>query len=79
MKRLFGILIVVAAIWVAIYVGLWVCCFEAMAKIVNAIVEHNVVVNDTAMQLFKICIGTPFFEMLAIFMAAAGVALINDY
>lgn len=79
MKRIFGIVVVIFAIWVAVYVGLWVCCFEAIAKIVDAFAAHSIVGNDIALQLMKICIGTPFFEMLAIFMAAAGVAMINDY
>ena len=68
MRRIFGILLLLVAGVLAVYVGGWLFFFKAIVDIIEAI-KAGWIAIDIAWGLFKIFIGLPVVDFIAGIMA----------
>ena len=77
MKRLLGVLLVIVAIGIALYLGGWLCFCIPIAEGINLIMSAAITAKAFAMILFKILICTPVIIIVAYLLAFAGITMIT--
>lgn len=73
MKRLLGVVIIIAAIVGGVYFGGWVFFFNPIQILIQSIM--NGIFDGIAFQLFKIFICAPATEYIAVLLLVFGIGL----
>lgn len=76
-RRLIGLLLLVIAIVVGIYVGGWICFFEALIDITKAI-KVGVMLKDIVLVICKVFIFLPMTMFCTLILGVVGEAMLFD-
>lgn len=76
LMKVTGVLLILVALWVAIYIGIWKCFCLPIGNIIESIgVEAEG--KKIAVNVFKIIFGTAVSEIVATFIGLVGLNLLK--
>ena len=76
LMKVTGVLLILVALWVAIYIGIWKCFCLPIGNIIESIgVEAEG--KTIAVNIFKLIFGTTVSEIVATFIGFVGLYLLK--
>ena len=78
LMKVIGVVLILVALWVALYIGIWKCFCMPIGEIIESIGVNAVEGKKTAVNVLKLVIGTAGAETIALFIGSLGFGFVLE-